>query len=138
MRRTVTGWWKEKKDKKPLLPLNICKLSRLHKHYLSSEDRNFLPLAELLTVHLLPKEPQRRTLASRSLSLSLTFFCTFSPFSEGVTCSSRPTSPSPPRTTIMHQKRMSSLNWSSASNRARNEKGKDLLGLVGNQARKKV
>ena len=31
---------------------------------------------------------------------------------------------------------MSSLNWSSASNRARNEKGKDLLGLVGNQAGK--
>ena len=50
------------------MPLNICKLSRLHKHYLSSEDRNFLPLAELLTVH--PPQRAAKTYARFSLFLS--------------------------------------------------------------------
>ena len=66
---------RKKGQKKPLLPLNICKLSRLHKHYLSSEDRNFLPLAELLTVH--PPQRAAKTNARFSLSFSLSLSLSF-------------------------------------------------------------
>ena len=126
---------KKKRTKKTLLPFNICKLSRLHTSTISLRKIAIFASRWIVNCPSSPKsrKDQRSLLA---LSLSLTFFCTFSPFSQGVTCSSRPTSPSPPRTTIMRQKRMSSLNWSSASNRARNEKGKELLRLAGNQAGK--
>ena len=69
MRRIVTGWWKEKKDKKKLSWLSISASSLGYTQALSLFGRSqFLPLAELLTVH--PPQRAAKTYARFSLFLS--------------------------------------------------------------------
>ena len=63
----------QKGQKKPLLTLNLCKLFSLDTQALSLFGRSqFLPLAELLTVH--PPQRAAKTNARFSLSLFLSHF----------------------------------------------------------------